>query len=104
NGKSVLSDLMTRIMDGYAAKAKIKSLTGVDRRGGGDATPDLMLLIGARFVSASEPKEGEPLQEDLIKELTGGETFQVRNLHSDFVEFRPYFKRKRCVNPVGLLD
>ncbi|MFN8993531.1 MAG: phage/plasmid primase, P4 family, partial [Pseudomonadota bacterium] len=92
NGKSLLADLVARMLDGYAATAKIKSLTGVDRRGGGDATPDLMLLIGARFVRASEPSEGEQLQEALIKELTGGEPIMVRALHSDFVEFRPQFK------------
>ncbi len=92
NGKSVLADLFARMLDGYAATAKIKSLTGVDRRGGGDATPDLMMLIGARFVRASEPKEGEPLQEDLIKELTGGEVMMVRALNENFVEFRPDFK------------
>jgi putative DNA primase/helicase len=92
NGKSVLAELIARLMGGYAASAKIKSLTGVDRRGGGDATPDLMLLVGARFVRASEPKEGEPLQEDLIKELTGGEKMMVRALHTNFIEFWPYFK------------
>lgn len=92
NGKSVLADLVGRILGGYSASARIKSLTGVDRRGGGDATPDLMLLIGARYVRASEPMEGEALQEALIKELTGGEPMMVRSLHKDFVEFRPYFK------------
>lgn len=91
NGKSVLADLVARMLDGYAATAKIKSLTGVDRRGGGDATPDLMPLIGARFVRASEPREGEPLQEELIKELTGGEPIMVRALNSDFVVWDPYF-------------
>ncbi len=92
NGKSVLADLVARMLGDYAATARIKSLTGVDRRGGGDATPDLMLLIGARFVRASEPREGEPLQEELIKELTGGEQIMVRALNSDFVEMTPYFK------------
>jgi putative DNA primase/helicase len=43
-------------------------------------------------VRASEPKEGEPLQEDLIKELTGGEKMMVRALHTNFIEFWPYFK------------
>ena len=92
NGKSVLADLVARMLGDYAATARIKSLTGVDRRGGGDATPDLMLLIGARFVRASEPREGESLQEELIKELTGGEPIMVRALNSDFVEMTPYFK------------
>ena len=92
NGKSVLIDLIARMMGNYAATAKIESLTGKNKRGGGDATPDLVPLIGARLVRASEPEEGERFQEGLIKELTGGEPILVRALHSDFVEVRPKFK------------
>lgn len=92
NGKSVLVDLIAKMMGDYASTAKIESLTGRNRRGGGDATPDLVPLMGARFVRASEPEEGEKLQEGLIKELTGGEPILVRALHSDFVEVWPQFK------------
>jgi len=92
NGKSVLVDLMARLFGNYAATARIESLTGTNRRGGSEATPDLVPLIGARFVRTSEPDEGQRLQEGLIKELTGGETILVRALHSDFVEVRPQFK------------
>ena len=91
NGKSVLIDLMARIAGEYAATAKIESLTGTNRRGGGDATPDLVPLIGARMVRAAEPDEGMRWQEGLIKDLTGGEPILVRALHSDFVEVRPCF-------------
>lgn len=92
NGKSVLVDLVARIMGDYSATAKIESLTGTNRRGGGDATPDLVPLIGARFVRASEPDQGVQWQEGLLKELTGGEKIMVRALHSDFVEAQPKFK------------
>ncbi|MEE2860857.1 MAG: phage/plasmid primase, P4 family [Pseudomonadota bacterium] len=92
NGKSVLVDLMAQMMGDYASTAKIESLTGRNRRGGGDATPDLVPLMGARFVRASEPEEGEKLQEGIIKELTGGEPMLIRALHSDFVEVKPIFK------------
>lgn len=92
NGKSVLIDLIARMMGNYAATAKIESLTGKNKRGGGDATPDLMPLINARLVRASEPEEGERFQEGLIKELTGGEPILVRALHSDFLQVNPIFK------------
>uniref|UniRef100_UPI0035C7D143 DNA primase family protein n=1 Tax=Palleronia sp. TaxID=1940284 RepID=UPI0035C7D143 len=92
NGKSVLTDLMAWLMGDYAATAKIESLTGEKRRGGGDATPDLVPLMGARMVRASEPEQGTRLQEGVIKELTGGEPMLVRALHSDFVEVKPQFK------------
>jgi putative DNA primase/helicase len=92
NGKSVLVDLIARMFGDYATTAKIESLTGRNRRGGGDATPDLMPLVGARMVRASEPEEGERLQEGTIKELTGGEPVLVRALHSDFIEVHPHFK------------
>ena len=92
NGKSVLSKLMARMFGDYSATVKIESLTGRNRRGGGDATPDLIPLVGARSAHASEPEEGERLQEGMIKEMTGGEKIMVRALHSDFIEIDPYFK------------
>lgn len=92
NGKSVLVDLIGNMAGDYSASAKIESLTGRNRRGGGDATPDLMPLIGARFVRASEPDQSQQLQEGLIKELTGGEPILVRALNENFVLVRPIFK------------
>lgn len=91
NGKSVLVDLIARILGDYAASAKIESLTGSNRRGGGDATPDLVPMIGARFLRTSEPDQGMQWQEGLIKELTGGEPILIRALHSDFIPVRPEF-------------
>lgn len=92
NGKSVLVDLMANIFGDYAASAKIESITGRNRRGGGDATPDLMPLVAARFVRTSEPDQGQQLQEGLIKELTGGEPIMVRSLNENFLTVYPFFK------------
>lgn len=92
NGKSVLVDLIAKMMGDYSHAAKIESFTGRNRRGGGDATPDIFPLMNARMVRASEPEEGERLQEGLIKELTGGEPILVRQLHADFIEVHPFFK------------
>lgn len=92
NGKSLLAGLMRRMLGDYATMVRIESLTGQNRRGGSDATPDMMKLIGARAAITNEPEEGERLQEQKVKELTGGDAMMVRALHSDFVEFTPYFK------------
>ncbi|MBR9766230.1 MAG: hypothetical protein GYB53_22630 [Rhodobacteraceae bacterium] len=92
NGKSVLTDLIARMMAGYAHSAKIESFTGDNRRRGGEATPDIFPLVWARMVRAAEPEEGQRLQEGLIKELTGGEAMLVRLLNQNFVEAHPFFK------------
>lgn len=92
NGKSVLTDLIARMLDGYAHSAKIESFTGENRRRGGEATPDIFPLVWARMVRAAEPEEGQRLQEGLIKELTGGEAMLVRLLNQNFVEANPFFK------------
>ena len=92
NGKSVFADLLARLLADYAATAKIESITGRNRRSGAEATPDLVPLMGARFVRASEPEEGERFQEALIKALTGGEEILVRALQADFVAVKPVFK------------
>jgi putative DNA primase/helicase len=92
NGKSVLTDLMARMLDGYAHSAKIESFTGDNRRRGNEATPDIFPLVWARMVRAAEPEEGRRLQEGLIKELTGGERILVRLLNQNFVEAHPFFK------------
>jgi len=92
NGKSLLAGLMRRMMGEYATMVRIESLTGKNRKSGSDATPDLMRLIGARAAITNEPEEGERLQEQKVKEMTGGDEMLVRNLHSDFVAFTPYFK------------
>lgn len=92
NGKSVLVDLMARMMGDYAATAKIESLTGKNKKSGSDSQPDLIPLIGARMVRTSEPEEGERLQEGLVKALTGGEEMMVRALYTDMITFQPIFK------------
>lgn len=92
NGKSALTDTIARLMGSYAATAKIESLTGQNRRSGGDATPDLINIVAARMVRASEPEKGVQWQEGLIKQLTGGEPILVRALNENFFEATPIFK------------
>jgi len=92
NGKSTFVDLLCYILGDYAVTLSIDSFSGDNKRGGGEATPDLARLPGARLVAASEPEANVKLKDALIKTLTGGERIPVRRLHKDFFEVDPYFK------------
>lgn len=92
NGKSTFIDILCHIFDDYAVTLSIDSFSGEHKRGGGEATPDLARLPGARLVAASEPEANVKLKDALIKQLTGGEKIPVRRLHKDFFEVDPHFK------------
>jgi len=92
NGKSTLVDIVCRILDDYATTVPIETLAGEQRRKGGDATPDLMRVPGARLVRASEPESNMKLREATIKSLTSDEPILIRALHRDFNEIYPQFK------------
>ncbi|WP_454919232.1 phage/plasmid primase, P4 family [Xanthobacter sediminis] len=92
NGKSTLVDIIARVMGDYATSVPVMSLVNDSSRKGSEATPDLIRLPAARFVRSAEPKEGLPLDESLIKDLTSGEPINVRRLNHEFVEVYPQFK------------
>ncbi len=92
NGKSVFVDIIAKLLGPYAQTLPFESLIANDRRGGGDATPDLAELPGKRFVRASEPEQGTRFGEATVKMLTGGEQIMARRLHQGFFEFMPTFK------------
>ncbi|WAC26409.1 DNA primase family protein [Ancylobacter sp. SL191] len=92
NGKSTLVDVIAHLMGDYATSVPVMSLVTDGNRKGSEATPDLIRLPAARFVRSAEPKEGLPLDESLIKDLTGGEPINVRRLNHEFIEVYPRFK------------
>lgn len=92
NGKSTLIDTVAWLLGDYSTTVPIASLVTDQNRRGQEATPDLVRVPGARLVRSAEPKEGLPLDENLIKELTGGEPVNIRRLNQEFVEVYPVFK------------
>lgn len=93
NGKSTLINALRKVMGDYASSTPVATfMANPYGKDGGEASPDLARLPGARMVTAAEPQEGARLDESKVKEMTGGDPMTVRHLNQGFFEFRPGFK------------
>jgi len=91
NGKSTFIEIIGEMLGNYCwRKFPIAEL--LERRNSG-LTPNIAKLPGTRMVSTSEIGEGKRVNEELIKDLTGGiDTIQARDLYQSTFTFKPQFK------------
>lgn len=86
NGKSTLINCMAGLLGDYAKTAAPKLLIRRDS----DAHPtELADLHGVRFLATVETAEGGRLDEERVKQLTGGDRIKGRYMRQDFFEFPP---------------
>lgn len=90
NGKSVFLETLCRLLGEVSVTLPSESFTG-EAKVGGAANPDMARLYGRRFLRVKEIPEGEDLRESLVKDLTGGEHFTVRDLFQGYFDFKPIF-------------
>jgi putative DNA primase/helicase len=91
NGKTTMLEVVRHVMGDYSQAAEFTTFVAKkDARTG--ATPDLAMLRGARFVSATEGEQQHKLAESLVKQLTGGDTIVARHLFCEYFQFVPQFK------------
>ncbi|GAA5542439.1 phage/plasmid primase, P4 family [Brucella sp. NBRC 113783] len=90
NGKSVYMETLCRLLGDVAVTLPSESFIG-EGNSGGAASPDMARLYGRRFLRVKELPEGEDLRENLVKDLTGGEDFTVRDLFQGYFDFKPIF-------------
>lgn len=84
-GKSVFTSVMTEVFGGYGATAPASTF----RMKKQSETLDLHKLKGARFVATSEMPEGQQLDEDLVKRISGGDKVTSRGHYEAFTEWKP---------------
>lgn len=89
NGKTTFLDVLMQLCGEYATQTQPETLMA--RRGGG-ASSDLARLVGKRLVVSNEVREGAHLEENLVKQLVGGDVVTARFLYQEHFEFRPKFK------------
>ena len=97
NGKSKHMELLESVFGDYAVKLPITLLTA-KRAASNSATPELARTKGARMCTMQEPDTATKLNVGLMKELTGGDKIQARELYGAPIEFKPQFKMVLCCN------
>lgn len=103
NGKSTLFEAVRAVLGDYASPLKADALMDSGFRSGAAADPELSALVGARFVTAAEPREpgghkAPRLDTGRIKALTGGDAIQVRELYGKPFTLVPHLKLWMAVN------
>ena len=85
NGKSVAQAVLARVLGTYSQTVPVSTLmaSSVDDR----IPNDVARMAGKRFLVTSETKQGKPLDEQMIKQLTGGDTIAARYMRAEWFEF-----------------
>ena len=87
NGKSTFLNAVMGMLGDYSMKATADLLMKTD----GHPT-EKTDLFGKRFVAAIETGEGKKLNEEFIKEATGGDPIRARRMREDMWQFDPTHK------------
>ena len=92
NGKSTLLNTIETMLGDYAKVVPVGMICKGDRSKDAEAaSPTLAGLKGKRFVTMSESNEYGKLDEEKIKQLTGGEEISARALYQSATTFLPQF-------------
>jgi putative DNA primase/helicase len=97
NGKTTLVETVRDLLGdcgedaaGYARKVDVG--TFMKQKNFEDTQRKTAMLAGPRFVYSSEVDEEHRLNEQLIKDITGGDTLEGRRLYREAFTFKPTFK------------
>lgn len=91
NGKSTLLNTISHMLGDYSTVAPVSIICKAGNSNAEAANPALATLKGRRFVTMSESSQYGKLNEEIIKQLTGGEEISARNLYESQMTFLPQF-------------
>ena len=89
NGKSTFLNALQTILEDYSLQTSFDTFTVKKNEG---VRNDIARMRTARMVVAIETGDGKRLDEQVVKQLTGGDKVTARFLHQEFFEYRPQFK------------
>lgn len=92
NGKSTLLSAIDYLLGDYATVTPVSIICKADHGVNAEAaSPHLAALKGKRFVTMAESDQYGKLDEEVIKQLTGGEKISTRNLYEKPITWLPQF-------------
>jgi len=86
NGKTTFFEALIDVFGTYAEVIRPEVLMATKRE---EHPTELADLFGLRFVVSAETKEGTRLNENQVKNLTGGDSIKARRMREDFWTFKP---------------
>ena len=97
NGKTTMVEAMMKLVgncgeSSYGYGRKVGADTFMKSRNSEDNQRKAATLAGPRFVCTSEVDEEHRLNEQLVKDITGGDTLEGRRLYQEAFTFKPQFK------------
>lgn len=104
NGKSTLLNTIETMLGDYSKVVPVGMICKGDRQKDAEAaSPTLAGLKGKRFVTMSESNEYGKMDEEKIKQLTGGEEISARALYQSAITFKPQFTLWLSCNDLPLV-
>lgn len=97
NGKTTLVEAVMKLVgtcgeSAYGYGRKVGAETFMKSRNSEDNQRKAATLAGPRFICTSEVDEDHRLDEQLVKDITGGDTLEGRRLYQEAFTFKPQFK------------
>lgn len=102
NGKSKTMELCSLALGQYCMSMSSDIMVGKGVSGGESASPQMSLAIKKRLVHFSEIKAGSRLNDQLVKQLTGGDELTVRALYGNPFTFKPGFDLVGLLQPSAI--
>ena len=103
NGKSIFVTFMGYILGEYKGTVPISLITQ-KRCKVGQSSSEVAQLRGIRYACMNEPSKGDAINEGIMKEITGGDPIQGRELYKQTVTFTPQFKLVACTNSLFKIE
>ena len=106
NGKSVVINLITKILDKFYVSADKAVFCKLDNKNSGAASPHIYALLGKRMIAYSEGETSDNIEMNFstMKQISGDDELSCRGLYKDQITFKSCGKLNFLTNHIPRLS